>query len=108
MIIQGSNNPLVIQFDADVSGIPVIIVSLWNSKNTGNPIKVWTRNEMTISGDTAICPLEESETKALQNSQLVLEAKGLDSDGNTVFWDDYPISVKRRFDKIITLTQTGG
>ena len=110
MIIQGSNNPLVIQFDADVSTIPTMVVSLWSDMPgyAVRPVKMWENADMTIDGDTAVCPITEAETKALPTSALVLEAKGLDGDGNTVFWDQYKIDLLKRRDRIITLTQTGG
>ena len=110
MIIQGSNNPLVIQFDADISGIPTLVVSLWcdMAGYFGRALKTWERDDMTISGDTAMCEITEAETRAFPTSKLILEAKGLDTDGNTVFWDAYPVDVKNRHDKVITLTQTGG
>ena len=110
MIIQGSNNPLVIKFDADISTIPRLVVTLWSDMPgyAGQPVKLWELEDMTINSDTAVCPITEAETKALPTSALVLEAKGLDGDGNTVFWDQYKIDLLRRRDKIITLTQTGG
>lgn len=110
MLIQGSNNPLVIQFDADVDNIPVLVVTLWTDApgHVGRPLKAWELADMTVSGDTAVCPITEAETKAYPAGQLVLEAKGLDGDGNTIFWDEYKLDVKNRRDKVIILTQTGG
>jgi len=110
MIIQGSNNPLVIQFDADVSGIPTLVVSLWcdMAGYFNKPLKTWERSDMTINGDTAACDITEQETRNFPSAKIILEAKGLDGDGNTVFWDAYPVDIKTRHDKIITLTQTGG
>lgn len=110
MIIQGSNNPLVIQFDASVASIPALVVTLWSdSPGRGSQmVKKWELGDMTIDDDTAVCPITEAETKAFPSSQLILEAKGLDGDENTIFWDQYPLDVKRRRDKIIQLTQTEG
>lgn len=110
MIIQGSNNPLVIQFDAVVDSIPVLVVTLWSDaySHVGRPLKKWEREDMTISGDTAVCPITEEETQAFPRGVIVLEAKGLDGNGNTVFWDEYPVDVKLRRDRIIRLTQSGG
>lgn len=108
MIIQGSNNPLVIQFDASVADMPVLLVTLW-SDTAGYPnklLKSWDREQMTIDDDTVVCPLTETETKAFPNGNLVLEAKGLDEDGNTIFWDQYELDVMTRRDRIILLTHT--
>ena len=107
MIIQGSNNPLVIQFDASVSDMPKLIVTLWNDRD-GYPnklLKSWDETQMTISDDTVVCPLDEAETKEYPHGRLIIEAKGLDSNMNTIFWDQYPLDVKERRDKIIRLTQ---
>ena len=110
MIIQGSNNPLVIQFDQSVAAIPTLIVSLWaDSPGRGSHlIKEWRRDDMTVDADTVVCAITEEETKALPGQRLILEAKGLDASGNTIFWDAYPIDVKNRRDKVIQLTQTEG
>lgn len=109
MIIQGSNNPLVIQFDADVSNIPTLIVTLWCDLPgwEGRPVKKWTKDDMTISGETVTCPLTQNETRMYGAPYLVLEAKGLNENGGTVFWDEYKLDVKHRRDKIIQLSQMG-
>lgn len=101
MMIQGSNNPLVVQFDGDVSACPKLAVSLWGQRGA---VKVWTLEDMQVSGDTAICPVTEEETAALCGQKLMLEAKGLDAQGNTIFWDSVAVYVKQRKDKTIQLT----
>lgn len=107
MIIQGSNNPLVIQFDTSVEDIPVLVVTLWNSDISCPPkmIKRWDAEDMIIDNDTAICPLDEEDTCRLHQGQVVLEAKGLDTNRNTIFWDEYKLDIKARRDKVIKLTQ---
>lgn len=108
MIIQGSNNPLVIQFDASIADMPVLVVTLWSDTAVypTKMIKRWNNEDMTISDDTAICPISEEETKNIPNGRLVLEAKGLDENGNTIFWDQYELDVMARRDRIIMLSQT--
>lgn len=108
MIIQGSNNPLVIQFDASIADMPVLVVTLWSDTAVypTKMIKRWNNEDMTISDDTAICPISEEETKKIPNGRLVLEAKGLDENGNTIFWDQYELDVMARRDRIIMLSQT--
>lgn len=109
-IVQGSNNPLVIKFDAPVDEIPTLIITLWRDMpglGAAN-IKKWETADMLINGDTAVCQMTERETRELPPAPLMLEAKGLDANGNTVFWDEYRVDVKRRRDKVIRLTQTGG
>lgn len=110
MIIQGSNNPLVIQFDADISTIPRLVVTLWSDLpgHIAAPELKWENGDMLIDGDTAVCPITEEQTRSLPASTLVLEAKGLDGEGNTIFWDEYRVDIKKRRDKVIHLTQGGG
>lgn len=107
MIVQGSNSPLVIKFDASVAAIPTLVVSMWCDKPgyAARPVKVWERSDMTISVDTALCPITEDETRALPDGSVTIEAKGLDGSGETVFWDAAVIDVKNRRDKQIKLTQ---
>ena len=107
MIIQGSNNPLVIQFDASVENMPVLVVTLWADTSERSPqiVKQWNTEDMIIDKDTAVCPISESETKDITVKYVILEAKGLDDDGNTIFWDQYKLDIKARRDRIIMLTQ---
>ena len=102
MIIQGSNNPLVIQFDADVSGLAKLVVTLWGQP--GTPLKKWERGDMTVSGDTAICPITEAETAKINAPKVTLEVKGLDGEDNTVFWSAVDVDITHRRDRIIKLT----
>ena len=110
MIIQGSNNPLVIQFDISVADMPALTVTLWVDKENkceqySEKIKQWNKSDMTIQDDTIICPITEEETKNISARYLILEAKGLDSNDNTIFWDQYKLYVKARRDRVISLTQ---
>lgn len=106
MIYQGSNNPIDIQFDADVSAIPALVITLWSpTRQSPNPLKTWTLDNMTVSGDTASCPVTEAETKRW-NGRMIIEAKGLDEDGLTIFWDSCETTIVPRRDKVITLTRS--
>lgn len=110
MIVQGSNNPLKIKFNASVEDYPILVVTLWEKQSDegGRLLKTWQKADMTILEDIAYCPLLEEETKEYQCAYVFLEAKGLDENGETIFWDRYRMPVKERFDKVITLTQSGG
>lgn len=58
MIIQGANNPIVVKFDADISTLPALLITLWHDSPCDNtPVKQWTLSDMTIDRDTAICPI---------------------------------------------------
>ena len=107
MIIQGSNNSLVIQFDQSVTDIPTLVVTLWRDLigRGSQKVKEWQKSDMTVDGDTVICEITEAETAALPAQQMVIEAKGLDGSGNTIFWDEYRVDVKNRRDKVIRLTE---
>ena len=109
MLIQGSNNPLTIKLDQQASGLAALAVSLWETGAQHRPaMKVWTLDDVTISGDTIVCPLTEAETRAVNGVSVTLEVKGLDGSGNTLFWASVDIPVLHRHDKIITLTRVGG
>lgn len=109
MIVQGSNNPLTVQFDASVAAMPALVVTLWSDKPglSAEPVKTWTLADMTVAVDTVTCPITEEETRALPPGYLILEAKGLDGEGATVFWDACAVDVRSRRDKAVRLTQGG-
>ena len=106
MIIQGSNDPIVVTFDQSVAGVPQLAASLWRRFNPASgPIKVWTREDMTINNDTAILPMTVEETAALSPGDVTLEVKGLDEYNNTVFWQSVNVPVMARNDKIIDMVE---
>lgn len=105
MIIQGSNNPLVIQFDQDMSGYDTLVITVWKgiSAGTYNILKRWNKADLTVSGDTVTCPLTEAETKTFPASSVNVEAKALNDDGDTIFWAEMDVNVMFRRDRIISL-----
>lgn len=104
MIIQGSNNPITLTFDSDLSEIPTIVATLWLGK--GGMVKRWDKTDMDIDGETAVLPLTEEETAALTGGNIALDVKGVDSDGNIIFWDEAYMRVLPRRDSGISLTYT--
>lgn len=67
MVIQVSNNPLVIKFNANVEDLTELVVSLWDkskSVDNGRFLRSWRKADMTISGDTAVIPMTEQFTQA--------------------------------------------
>lgn len=104
MIIQGSNNPITLTFDESVADIPTLVATLW--AGYGNMLKRWDKTDMGIDGETVTLPLSEEETAALSGGAIMLDVKGVDSDGNIVFWDEAGIRVLPRRDHSITLTYT--
>jgi len=107
MLIQGANNPLTIKFSESVENLPTLVVTLWTGNRNAQLVKMWEKPDMMISGDTAVCDLTEEETRNLSNSTHVIEAKGLDGNGFTVFWAAYDVDVLNRRDKVIVLTEEG-
>ena len=108
MIIQGSNNPLVVKFNTSVEGLPHLTVSMWTKPKDGQLLKLWWETDMTISGDTAICPLTEELTKRLPDAPVTILAKGWDENDETIFWDEKQVNVLNRNDRNITLNRTEG
>lgn len=111
MVIQGSNNPLVIKFSTSVEDLTELVVSLWDkskSRDNGRFLRSWRKADMTISGDTAVIPMTEQLTQSLPPTSIFVLAKGLNEEGETVFWDEYVLPVKARLDKGISLTRTEG
>ena len=105
MIVQGTNAPLELQFDRDLSDMDKLVVTLWSL--SGDLVKAWDEDELTIEEDTVLCPLTESETATFPNSWVVVEAKGLDAEGATIFWDEIEVQIVKRNDRIIALIGTG-
>ena len=56
MIIQGSNNPLTIEFSEDVSALPELVVTVWSDlpKYHGTALKTWTKSMITDVSDTRL------------------------------------------------------
>lgn len=95
MIIQGSNEPLAIQFNEAVT-VPGLVVTLWRGDEL---VKTWQKSDMVIDGDTVLCPLTAVETAAMPSVGHLVRIKGLDGNGQTVFWEDWAIDVLYRGDK---------
>lgn len=102
MIIQGSNTPITLTMDGDLSTIPTIVATLWNDAQM---LKRWNLADMTVDGSTITLPLTEAETSAMKPGKVIAEVKGLDSTDSTIFWDEAVISVVGRYDKGIKLTE---
>ena len=104
MIIQGSNNPITLTFSEDIADIPALVATLW--AGSGQMIKRWNKSDMGIDGETVTLPLAEEETAALSGGAIMLDVKGVDSDGSIIFWDEAGVRVLPRRDHSITLTYT--
>ena len=101
MLIQGTSNPLVIEFDQDVTDFAKLIITAWTVKKV--LLKKWEKADLTIEENTVICPLTEEETKAFPATAITIEAKGLDEDDTPIFWDEICVEMVPRNDKNISL-----
>ena len=104
MIIQGSNNPITLTFDSDLADIPTLVATLW--AGYGNMLKRWDKADMGIDSETVTLPLTEEDTAAMSGGSIMLDVKGVDSDGNIIFWDEAGLRVLPGRDHSITLTYT--
>lgn len=104
-IHQGSNNPLIISLDMDAADLTAISVSLWNGdlRSSSGPLKAWTLDDVNIERNAIICPLTAEETAGFPENTLLLEVKGLDESGHTVFWERFKVKIIGRKDKDIPL-----
>lgn len=109
MLIQGSNNPLTIKLDTSAEALSALSVTLWDTANVQRAaLKAWTLDDVVVDGDTIICPITEAETRRMPTAGVILEVKGLDNDGNTLFWAAVKVDVMQRRDSFIELTRVGG
>lgn len=106
-IYQGSNNPLVVLLDMTAAELTAVSISLWrdDSRDSEPPLKAWKMEDIRFDGNAIICPWTSEETAALPEEKLAVEAKGLDDDGNTVFWEEFAVYVMPRRDKNIDLQE---
>lgn len=105
MIIQGSNDPLVIMFDESVENFPKMLVTIWRDSAMTKLVKKWRETDMQIAENMIVCPLTEQETAAFPPHQLIVEIKGLDENGTIVIYEAIPIEVMARHDSGIPLTE---
>ena len=98
MIIQGSNLPIVIEFDEEVENIPALEIGLYHGDDE---LKHWSKNNLIIDGSVISAPLKQSETINFPADSVMIEIKWLDSDGITWFADTIKSRVMSRRDRTI-------
>ena len=83
MIIQGSNQPIVITFDDDIKeNTKDLKVLLYT---TSGELKSWTMDDLVIAGCSATAALTQEETLSFPVGNCYIEIKWLDSAGITQF-----------------------
>lgn len=102
MLITGTNVPIEVTFDNDVSTFRNIVATLWIQNKL---VKKWESkdSEMTVSGAKITLPLDEDETRNFKRGKAKLEIKGRNATDQTVFWEEATIEVVDRNDKSIDL-----
>ena len=100
MIVQGSNEPIIIEFDFE-SNIKKVNIALFD--NSSNKLKSWSFTDKDILDNVVIAPLSETETMNFPDGIIHLEVKWLDDDD--VIWNTNVISVRcsKRDDKSLML-----
>ena len=102
-IIQGSNNPIVVNFDRDISQCSKVEVGLYHPKpHTEQTLKEWHKDDITFYENEAYIelPLTQKETMAFPIGRVSLEIKALDTDGQVVTFDVLVGSVESRSNEV--------
>lgn len=103
MIIQGGNTPIEVTFSDTVTDMPTLVATLWTEK--GIKLKEWEKDDMVIEDKVATLPLQEEETKKFPSTYVFLEIKGVDENGQILFWEKAKIEVLNRNDRTIDLIE---
>jgi len=103
MIIQGSNEPIVLTFGFDPSTLKAIEVDL--SKNDVM-YKHWDKSELLFEDCDAICPLTQGDTMNFPKGILKLEIKWCDNDNYIYHAKVIDVVVVARSDKTIMNNDT--
>lgn len=102
MIIQGSNNPIVIAFDEEVSEIKDWSISLYGEDKRGAPgelLKHWGSGDLIIDGVAVFAPLTETETMSFMPCVASLEIKWLSPEDSIYHSDVVRVRISGRKDQ---------
>lgn len=97
-IIQGSNLPIIIRFSENVPTHTEFEVSLGIA---GKEVKHWSEDDLVISGKDVKAPLTQEETLDLPAGGCTIEAKWLNSAGDTDFIEPIRDKIVARTDRTI-------
>ena len=97
MLIQGTNAPLIIEFDSNVDVIDMSIALIMGDK----AIKRWGKSDVTIEGVFVYCSLTQQETIEMPTGTAVLEIKWTNRDGEVQFADRASVRIVKRIDNTI-------
>lgn len=98
MLIQGTNAPLTIEFDDSTSQILDISVAIVKD----NKVLIgWTKEDITLDGVFAYCPLTQVGTMDLPTGLANLEVKWTNQDGEVHFAELVVVRIEKRVDQTI-------
>lgn len=100
MLIQGSNAPIIIEFDEDTKNIIDLSVVLIKEENE---LKKWGKADVTLEGTNCYCPLSQADTINFTTGYGVLEVKWTNKKGEVNFAEIVNIKIEKRHDKTILL-----
>ena len=95
-IIQGSNSPIVLEFEDNMSTASKIECSL---NNGDTELKHWSIDDVVVEENLISLPLYESETMNFESGTAYLDAKILDVDGVIIFYNSFKLKVVNKFDR---------
>lgn len=94
-IIQGSNQPIIVTFDNDITDIKDLHVALFSNHE---PLKEWYMDDIIIEGNTATCPLKQAETLSFKRGACTIEIKWMDEEGDVYLSEIVRSQIIRRDD----------
>lgn len=95
-IIQGSNDPIAIEVDDDLTTYERISAMLFQGKTL---LKEWTTKDVIKDGNTMYFPIRESETLAFPSGAVTLDCKAYTRSGKVVFVEVIKFNVGSRENK---------
>lgn len=105
-IIQGSNLPVIVEFDSNVSNLVDIHVAIFNTSS--ETVKHWNKEDIVIDDNLAVCPLTQEETLSFVPGQCTLEVKWMEIDGYVYLSSIIPLTILPRNDKHIIGDENNG
>ena len=96
MIIQGANEPIVLEFPYDMTSVQDFSAVLL-MKHTKHEQKKWNKDNVTINENVITLPLSQTETMAFGFGNAVLQIKWMI--GGDIFTNESEHFIKRWIDK---------
>lgn len=98
MLIQGTNAPIIIEFDDVITDIIDISVILAKDNKV---LKKWGKADVRLEGTNCYCPLEQEDTINLPVGSATLEVKWTNDKGEVNFAETALVKIEKRVDSTI-------